>query len=143
MSWWVSLEDHKAPPICSFGKAAGEFAPDYPGEGPCPEPCYPAVEVTSFEDGGTYVLGGSNEASLNVTYNYSPLYWKVWGGGLKETLDGKRAGDVIAALETGAEKLGTERYRDYWAPTDGNAGAALATLLNWARQYPDAVFRVN
>ena len=29
------------------------------------------AEVENFTEGGTYAIGGSNEADLNVTYNYS------------------------------------------------------------------------
>lgn len=144
MSWWVSLEDHAAPHWCSFGTPPEQYKPVYAGDEPCPTPCYPAVAVKSFEDGGTYALGGTTEASVNITYNYNRHYRAVWGGaGLAETLDGKRAAEVIPALEKAVATLGTKRDRDYWASEPGNAGAALARLLDWARQYPDAVFRVD
>ena len=114
MSWWVSLNDENGSP----------------------------VTVDSFEDGGTYALGGSSEADLNITYNYSPHYYRhldedeglMW-------LRGKKAADTIERLETAIAALGTERDKDYWKATPGNAGYALSILLKWARQYPDAVFR--
>jgi len=102
------------------------------------------VEVESFTDGGTYAIGGSTDASLNITYNYSPRYREVMDGqGLREFLHGKRAADVMPGLEMAVRALGTECSDDYWAPTPGNAGHALNVLLGWARQYPDAVFEVS
>jgi hypothetical protein len=98
------------------------------------------VEVEAHEEGGTYVLGGRSEASLNVTYNYSKqfdaldvekgLRW-LYGKTGRETLD--RLAHAIAAL-------GTERDNDYWKGTAGNAGHALAVLYRWAKQHPDAVW---
>ena len=32
------------------------------------------------------------------------------------------------------------RFTDYWAPTPGNAGKALNTLLQWAELFPHGVF---
>lgn len=101
------------------------------------------VEVERFEEGGTYVLGGSTYASLNITYNYSAFYYEHLDQerGLK-WLDGKRGAETIERLEYVVAALGTTPDRDYWAKTPGNAGRALAMLLSWARQYPDAVWDV-
>ena len=116
MSFWVSLED-----------AQGETCTSEP-----------------FEDGGTFVVGGSDECSLNVTYNYSRFYY----GALDESeglraMNGGVARDWHGRLEQAVSDLGTERDNDYWAATAGNAGATLARLLAWARAFPDATFRVN
>jgi hypothetical protein len=151
MSWWVYLQDHTAEPTCSYGTPPEKYKKKYPSDEPCPEPCYPAVIVEPFEDGGTYVVGGTCEAELNVTYNYGGEFRRAWAddpnpsgsGVLVRMLDGKRAGDVIEILEHGAEVLGTDRALDYWEPTPGNAGAVLARLASWARQHPDAVFKVS
>ncbi len=32
------------------------------------------AQIPSHEEGGTYALGGSTNASLNVTYNYGGFY---------------------------------------------------------------------
>ncbi|KKK53646.1 hypothetical protein LCGC14_3092730, partial [marine sediment metagenome] len=58
-------------------------------------------------------------------------------------LDGKRASDVTTALEHAVRYLGTARSGDYWAATQGNAGYALNILLGWAKEYPEAVFKVS
>lgn len=144
MSWDVSLEDRTAPHWCSYGTPPDQYVKQYPLDEPCTTPCYPAVQVERFQDGGTYAVGGSTEASLNITYNYSPFYYNHLDkeNGLR-FLNGKRAGDVIKALEYAVSALGTTRDNDYWASTPGNAGAALAVLLSWARQYPDAIFSVH
>lgn len=102
--------------------------------------------VERHEDGGTYVVGGTTEAHLNVTWNYGEVIYRMGlfdGAGLKEFLHGKQAADVIPALEDAVKRLGTFRYRDYWAPTPGNTGYALNILLIWARQHPTAVFEVE
>lgn len=144
MSWWVYLEDHTAKPYCDYGTPLDQWKPTYSYEtGPCPSPCFPTVIVEHFEDGGTLRIGGTDEAELNVTYNYGGEFRKALGRGFRETLNGERAGDVLALLEKGVEILGTERSSDYWESTPGNAGAVLQRLAEWARQYPDAVFRVS
>ncbi len=109
MSWWVSLND---PATSSL------------------------VTVERFTDGGTYAIGGSTEADLNVTYNYGRHFDF-------NALDGKKAADTIPVLEEAVQRLGTEQDADYWNPTPGNTGHACAILLAWARQHPDAVWRVR
>lgn len=116
MSYWVSLQDA--------------------------EDC---VSVDNFTDGGTYTVGGSGEADLNITYNYGKRYKEVIPNycGLVDLLHLKKASDVTQTLEDAVHILGTEQSDDYWQPTAGNAGYALHILLQWAKQYPDAVFHVN
>jgi hypothetical protein len=114
--------------------------------------------VPPFDEGGTRVLGGSDEAELNVTYNYGecyrlvpPISGIIFNGivfneipfGIS-LLDQKLARDVIPILEHVVAFLGDHPYTtDYWAPTPGNAGHAVAILLAWARLYPDARFEVS
>jgi len=98
--------------------------------------------VASHEEGGTYCVGGEDTAQLNVTYNYGVHIWKYLPKGLL-WLDGKKAHRCIARLEKAVAELGDVPDDDYWAPTEGNAGHALAILLSWARQYPNAVFLVS
>lgn len=102
------------------------------------------VSVDPHEEGGTFCMGGCGEAELNITYNYSPHYYKELNKekGLR-WLDGKKAKECIPAIERAVYALGVERDGDYWKPTAGNAGYALAILLRWARVNPDAVFDVD
>lgn len=101
------------------------------------------VAVDRHTEGGTYAVGGTVDADLNVTYNYSWFYFRYLDKkhGLR-WLSGKRASETIEKLEAAVKELGDNTYEDYWAPTPGNAGYALAVLLGWAKQYPDATWRV-
>ena len=102
------------------------------------------VTVDHHSEGGQYVLSGIDLAKLYITYNYSEVYKLLENyQGMVETFDGKKASDLLPWLEKGVEKLGVERYKDYWAPTPGNAGYALSILLEWAKQYPDAIFEAE
>lgn len=99
------------------------------------------VRVSRHEEGGTYALGGTEDAALNITYNYSPIYYEH-GFSIRE-LDGKAARDTIETLVHVVDELGTWRDDDYWAPTKGNAGYAANILLKWAKDNPDAVWSVS
>lgn len=152
MSYWVHLEDRTATPWCSYGKEPSDaLEREY---GVCPEPCYPAVQVEQHSEGGTYRVGGTDEAELNVTYNYGGRFREAWeavggqfggigDGTLGKMIGEKRAADVLPFLKAAVERLGTQPDADYWQPTEGNAGRALAILASWAEQHPDAVFRVS
>lgn len=100
-----------------------------------------AVEVTRHSEGGTFVLGGTDVAELNVTYNYSGAYslcdFSIRGLHLEV------AGDTISKLQQVVKFLGVCKHTDYWRATPGNAGHAANILLRWARQHPDAVWRVS
>lgn len=113
-----------------------------------------------FMVGGTYAIGGTNEAWLNITYNYSRWYKKddVFPGasGIR-TLDGMNAKDsipllhqAIQTLEATDEDLTEEEIRDYrisgadgyWMPTRENAIEALKQLLTMANIRPDTTWEV-
>ncbi len=106
-------------------------------------------QVKVHEDGGTYVKGGTTDASLNVTYNYAWFWYKFLDKekGIK-FISGKKAKDCIPKFEKCIEELmtpdcfgnGKNRNKDYWAPTAGNACYAIKILLEWAKQYPEAKF---
>lgn len=103
-----------------------------------------SVAVEPHTEGGTYALGGMPAAELNVTYNYSPLFQAAFDGiHFVDALNDKEAQEVIPLLEHAVERLGDKPDPNYWEITEGNAGHALAVLLGWARQYPNAVFSVN
>ena len=89
------------------------------------------VQVPLHEEGGTYVLGGTTAAALNITYNYSPHYQHIDAEKVIRWLYGKTGAETIEKLEAAIEELGIDRNRDYWAPTPGNAGHALSILLEW------------
>ena len=102
------------------------------------------VTIDSHCDGGTYVMGGSDEAELNITYNYSKFYYQALDkrNGLR-WLHNKRAHKCLYRLRKAILQLGTQQDMEYWNATSGNAGYALDILYQWARQYPMAKFRVS
>ncbi len=111
MSWWVGLEE--------FGTER-------------------ILQVKSFEEGGTYCLGGSDLADLNVTYNYGGIYRRVIDeeNGLW-TLNGLSAQAALDLLEPAIVQLDNSSSiwdNDYWAATDGNAKRPLVMLAEWCRQ---------
>ena len=95
-----------------------------------------------FIEGGTYVPAGTDEASVNITYNYSKFYGMFWTHNLYG-LDGLRIDKASELLVQAIEELGTEKDTNYWKATAGNAGAALQTLLNVIQACPrDSVVEV-
>ncbi|MBA7641795.1 hypothetical protein ES703_49480 [subsurface metagenome] len=115
MSWWVSLKENNK-----------------------------SVKVEHFTAGGTYPIGGTDEAELNITYNYSELYYRYLDKelGLK-WLHQREAKYCIEKLKNAVKELGTKQDEDYWKATNGNAGYALNILLKWARRHPEAKFEVE
>jgi hypothetical protein len=99
------------------------------------------VIVDCHLEGGTYVLGGTTEAELNITYNYSKYYYQCLDEkkGIR-WLYGKTGAETIDRLQQAINILGTIRDNNYWLPTPGNAGRALQTLLLWAKQNPKAIW---
>jgi hypothetical protein len=61
--------------------------------------------------GGTYAMGGTNEAWLNITYNYSPFYRQHVDNeqGIR-WLYGKTGAEVLPRLRAAVAKLGTEQW---------------------------------
>ena len=98
--------------------------------------CKRPMHVERHSEGGAYKVGGTSQAELNVTYNYSAHF------DFKQ-LDGKTASDMVPIMEQAVRDLGTERSPDYWQPTPGNAGYAVSILLAWAKQNPAAYFEVS
>ena len=110
--------------------------------------------------GGTYAVGGTSEAWLNITYNYSRWYYRegvfpdngedyrgirsIYGlSGAESILILENA---IKALEDMDEDLTEEEIRNYeehdikgyWLPTRENAIKPLYQLLAMAKMRPDA-----
>lgn len=89
--------------------------------------------------GGTYQVGGSREAWINVTYNYSKHIGRVLPGGIR-SIYGKTGAESIPLLEAAAVQLSDEVDPDYWTPTEGNVKRALYQILALARIRPDGVW---
>lgn len=90
--------------------------------------------------GGTYCLGGSPEASLNITYNYGEHYYRTMGEKGIRTIYGMTGAESLPILEGAAKQLGDDVSEDYWKGTEGNAKRALLQLTALARMRPDGVW---
>jgi len=104
-------------------------------------------EVIIFDEkhtikGGTYVLGGTNLACLNITYNYSEYYYKCLNSekGIR-SLYGMTGEEAIPILKVAIKTLSTKIDKDYWKSIPGNAGFALQGLLTFAKLRPDGIFK--
>jgi hypothetical protein len=117
MSWWISLLDESH------------------------QYCF----VDPFEEGGTITIGGIDEASINVTYNYSPFYYETIDKDIGiRWLNDKKAKDTVDILRLAVKRLDeNDTDEDYWKATEGNARKPLVRMLQWAEQHPEGVWRVN
>lgn len=94
-----------------------------------------------YARGGTYQVGGTHQAHLNITYNYSGHYANAFGiaDGVRSIYDltgAQSAQKLLAAIL----KLGDDVDNDYWKPTEGNAKQALVHLLMLAMAFPTGVW---
>lgn len=94
-----------------------------------------------FQEGGTQAIGGTTACDFNVTYNYVEHFRDTMGPKGVRTIYGMTGAEALPILRQAIETLGTELDTDYWAPTAGNAGAALARLASFAEKFPNGVFR--
>ncbi len=77
------------------------------------------VQVPRHAEGGTYALGGTEEAHLNVTYNYAPHYYEHLDAeqGIR-WLYGKTGAETEERLQAAVEELGTSVWEGpYYVPT--------------------------
>jgi hypothetical protein len=87
---------------------------------------------------GITELGGTDEAWLNVTYNYHRTFKTVIGEAGIRAIYGMKASESIPLLERAMDQLGDDQDEDYWKATEGNAKAALAALVTLAKACPNA-----
>ena len=87
--------------------------------------------------GGTYALGGTEEAWLNITYNYSIHLCHAFAHdkGVR-CIYGMTTEESIPVLKIAISRLGDDVHENYWEPTEGNAKEALRGLLNLALLAP-------
>ena len=109
--------------------------------------------------GGTYPMCGEAYARLNITYNYSSFYYKLFPSRSPRTgettytsdpngdisglryIYGLTGAESIPVLQDVISKLGDEANEDYWKATEGNAKRALLQLLALAQMRPDGVWQ--
>lgn len=106
--------------------------------------------------GGTYAVGGTTDAALNITSNYGEILRRVLGGGSAELtsfekmfgggetgirlLYGKTAAETIPMLQAAIGHLGDDVNENYWTATEGNVKSALLKVLALAQMRPDGVW---
>ena len=92
--------------------------------------------------GGCYAVGGTNEAWLNVTYNYADIFYRddVLGKDGIRSIYGKSGAESIPMLQKAISVLKDDATNDYWEATEGNAKKALYGLLAFAQLRPDGVW---
>jgi hypothetical protein len=99
--------------------------------------------------GGTYAVGGTTRAHLNVTYNYSAHFRRVFEGWLPErgvpvegirTIYGMTGAQSLPLLDKAISHLADDVAPDYWQATEGNAKRALVQLRALAAMRPDGVW---
>lgn len=91
--------------------------------------------------GGTYAVGGTREAWINITYNYGWIFRQLFGDKGIRFLYGKTAAESLPHLEEGVALLKDDVSDDYWEATEGNAKQALHKLIALARLRPDGVWQ--
>lgn len=90
--------------------------------------------------GGTYAIGGTTEAWLNVTYNYGEILRRVLGEKGIRSIYGMTGKESLAALTLAACELKDDNEGDYWKPTEGNVKRALISLATLAMLAPDGIW---
>jgi hypothetical protein len=85
-------------------------------------------------------MGGTPEAWLNITYNYSKHFFRVIGGEGIRTIYGMTGKDSIPILVGAIHRLKDDASNDYWEPTEGNARQALINLHALAVMCPNGVW---
>ncbi len=107
-----------------------------------PDGGHPVVAL--HHAGSIITVGGSTSAWMNLTYNYSPFYYKLFPEDMDlKWIRAKKAGDTIEVMRAVLAKLGEETSDSDWDPTSGNAGHALKTLKAWHEQHPDGLWCIT
>ena len=92
--------------------------------------------------GGTFCVGGTTNATLKVTYNYTRFFGNVGNNGIR-SICGKTGAESIPMLTAAINSLGDDVDPDYWKPTAGNAKKALIQLRTLAQMRPDGVWSID
>ena len=90
--------------------------------------------------GGTYAVGGSALAELNITWNYANHYYRVFGEQGLRTIYGKTGAESIPILQDAISQLADDATDNYWDGTEGNAKRALCQCLAFAQIRPDGIW---
>lgn len=98
------------------------------------------VDAVHHIRGSNYVLGGTTECYLSVTYNYADHFYRVMGKKGIRTIYGMTGAESIPVLKKAISELKDDVSSNYWDGTEGNAKKALYGLLALAQMRPDGVW---
>lgn len=98
------------------------------------------TEVPHFVRGGMYAMNGITELWLNVTYNYSDVFQRLFGEKGIRSIYGKTGAESIPMFQKAIGELKNDVSSDYWECTEGNVKKALCSLLSFAQMRPDGVW---
>ncbi len=105
------------------------------------------LDAPHMMQGGTYAIGGTREAWLTITFNYSNFYYECHPEGIK-FLNGKSGAESIPFLQSMIETIkknhpALETNPDYWKSCAGNAVIPLYQLRALAQLRPDGVWEIQ
>lgn len=100
------------------------------------------IELDNIHDirGGTYCMGGTTEAWINITYNYAEHFRKVIGEDGIRTIYGMTGAESIPLLKNAISQLSDDVSEDYWDDTEGNVKKSLYGVLALAQLRPDGIW---
>lgn len=95
--------------------------------------------------GGTYAMGGTNQAWVNITYNYCDHFRKIFKPrnniyGIR-SIYGLSGKESISILENAMSELKDDVSDNYWESTEGNAKESLRSLLTLAKLAPQGIWK--
>jgi hypothetical protein len=76
------------------------------------------------------------DINFGITYNYSKIYYRIFGKKGIRIIYGLSGMESIPILEKAISKLGNDMDMDSWKPTEGNAKKALKELVVIALIHP-------
>jgi hypothetical protein len=84
-------------------------------------------------NGGTYEVGGTNDAHLNVTFNYAPIFKEVLDPELGiKILNDMDINESLQLLDDANRSLSGTPDNDYWKCTEGNVKKVIQDLIKMA-----------
>jgi hypothetical protein len=122
--WYIELQGRDGNPILLNTPIVNDVM--------VPDGKFAAMVISFQHRQNLKTLGASEDFILRILGVSKGLMW----------LDGKEARACIQRLEVSVEDLGDKPSSNPFEPTRGNTGHALSILLNWAKAYPKATFRV-
>jgi hypothetical protein len=124
------------------------------------------AQVDPHFGGSNICVGGQTEASMTVTYNYSPILRAIYDAGFEDTFNNVLGCESEYLFVRGITlcndipfKRLAQYYADetkrrskdspfgevdgYWLCTAENVAAILGLMLSWAKQHPMAKWQIN